>query len=140
MLGDAYIPFTENELGELEKVPAVLISREWFMDYDYALDAQSAETKQTDFYNPQTLEKTTWLHAWRVFSTSPFENACVFTTSTPSVESVTLNPSQASITAGQSLQLTADVVSHGFANKAVFYKVCKLLNFLLLVLNFLLFF
>ena len=126
VLLSAYEDFTEEEITELKSVLGCIVSSEWFMDYTYSLDTSAeGSTKQTEFYNPQTLENNHFLHAWKIFSTSPFENACVFTTSTPSVESVTLNPTEASITAGQSLQLKADVVSHGFANKAVFYKVTK---------------
>ena len=122
VLGTAYIPFTDTEITALKKVPAVLISREWFMDYDYALDTASGE-KQTEFYNPTTLENNHFLHAWRVFSTSPFENACVFTPDTPSVTSVTVTPSTATVEAGQKVQLSATVVATGFANKAVYWSV-----------------
>src|SRR5699024_7524729 len=82
LLGSAYVPFTGAELTALENIPAVLISREWFMDYYYALNADS-NMKQTEFYNPQTLENNHYLHAWKVFSTSPFENGAVFTSDTP---------------------------------------------------------
>jgi len=122
VLGNAYTPFTDTEITALKKVPAVLISREWFMDYDYALDTASGE-KQTEFYNPTTLENNHFLHAWRVFSTSPFENACVFTPDTPSVTSVTVTPSTATVVAGQKVQLSATVVATGFANKAVYWSV-----------------
>ena len=122
VLGNAYTAFTSTEITALKKVPAVLISREWFMDYDYALDTASGE-KQTEFYNPTTLENNHFLHAWRVFSTSPFENACVFTPDTPGVTSVTVTPSTATVEAGQKVQLSATVVATGFANKAVYWSV-----------------
>ena len=122
VLGNAYTAFTDTEITALKKVPAVLISREWFMDYDYALDTASGE-KQTEFYNPTTLENSHFLHAWRCFSTSPFENAAVFTPDTPSVTSVTLTPSTATVEAGQKVQLSATVVATGFANKAVYWSV-----------------
>ena len=78
LLLTAYVAFTEEELAQLKDIPAVLISKEWFMDYDYALDNESG-MKQTEFYNPQTLENNHFLHAWRVFSTSPFENrSCIW--------------------------------------------------------------
>ena len=126
LLEEAYIPFTEEELAELAKVPAVLMSKDWFMDYDYALDAQSTSEKQTDFYNPQTLEKTTWLHAWRVFSTSPFENCTVFTENvTPVVTAVTVNPSEVSASAGLDVQLQAVVTTTGFANKGVIWSITQ---------------
>lgn len=60
-----------------------------------------------------------------MFSTSPFENAAVFTSDIPGVVNITLNPSESSISAGQSLQLTANVETNGFANKAVIYSITK---------------
>ena len=73
LLGDAYVPFTSDDLTALATVPAVLIEREWFMDYDYALDTASGE-KMTEFYSPTNLTNNHFLHAWRIFSTSPFAN------------------------------------------------------------------
>ena len=122
LLGDAYVEFTENEITALSHVPAVIISREWFMDYDYALDNASG-MKQTEFYNPTTLENNHFLHAWRVFSTSPFENAVVFTSDTPAVTSVTVSPATATVSAGMDIKLSATVATTGFANKAVQWSV-----------------
>lgn len=122
VLKSAYIPLTDDEVTALEAVPAVLISREWFMDYYYALDNSTAE-KYTDFYNPTTLENNHFMHVWKVFSTSPFENAAVFGLTQPNVTGVTVSPSSATITAGQSLQLKATVATAGFANQAVAWSV-----------------
>ena len=122
LLGDAYVPFTSDEKTALAKVPAVIISREWFMDYDYALDNASGQ-KTTEFYNPTTLENNHFLHAWRVFSTSPFENAVVFTSDTPGVTAIDVSPSTANINGGQTLQFSATVTTTGFANKAVSWSV-----------------
>lgn len=124
VLGNQYVPFTSEELTALASIPAVIISDEWFMDYDYSLDA-NAPTKQTDFYNPTTLKRNIFLHSWRVFSTSPFEQAVVFTSETPTVNSVTVSPNQSSVSAGLSLQLQAVVDTDGFANKAVQWTVEK---------------
>ena len=125
LLGSAYVAFTDAEKTALGKVPAVIISREWFMDYDYALDADSNSMKQTEFYNPTTLENNHYLHAWRVFSTSPFENAVVFTSDTPAVTSVTVSPATATISAGMDIKLSATVVTTGFANKAVQWSIVE---------------
>lgn len=124
VLGSAYEPFTSEELQELAKIPAALISDEWFMDYDYVLDGASS-TKETEFYNPTTLENNHYLHAWRVFSTSPFENGAVFTSETPTVQSVEVTPNESTISKGLGLQLQANVKTIGFANKAVLWKVAK---------------
>lgn len=122
LLGNDYIPFTDAEKTALGKIPAVIISREWFMDYDYLLDAGS-NMKETEFYNPTTLENNHFLHAWRVFSTSPFENAVVFTTDTVAVSAVSVSPESATMYKGQELKLSASVTATGFANKAVFWSI-----------------
>lgn len=124
LLGSAFVAFTEDELTQLKTIPAVLISREWFMDYDYTLDTNS-NTKQTEFYNPTTLRNNHFLHIWRIFSTSPFENSAVFTTDTPAVTKIAISPAESTISAGQTLQLTANVTATGFANKAVTWSVTK---------------
>ena len=122
LLGNSYVPFTDAELTALAKVPAVVIAREWFMDYDYALNTESGE-KTTEFYNPTTLENNHFLHAWRVFSTSPFENACVFEQDDISVTSVSVSPSTATVSKGQSLQFSSSVATTGFANKGVLWSI-----------------
>ena len=122
LLGSAFVDFTTDELTALAKIPAMIISREWFMDYDYALNTESGE-KQTEFYNPTTLENNHFLHAWRVFSTSPFENAVVFTQDDISVKSVTVSPATATVSKGQELKLSANVETTGFANKAVVWSI-----------------
>lgn len=124
LLGDSFEPFTEDEKTELSKIPAVIIDDEWFQDYSYLLDNQS-DTKMTNFYNPETLKNNHWLHTKKVISTSPFKNAVVFTTDTPSVSSVAVAPLESSISAGLSLQLSATVETVGFANKAVTWSVQK---------------
>ena len=122
LLKTQYVTFTEDELTKLKTIPAVNITNEWFMDYYYALD-NNANTKLTEFYNPQTLRNNHFLHVWAVFSTSPFENGVVFTSETPAINSVTVNPATASVMQGQSLQLNAVVDTEGFANKAVTWEV-----------------
>ena len=122
LLGDAYVPFTDAEKTALAKIPAMIISREWFMDYDYALNTESGE-KQTEFYNPTTLENNHFLHSWKVFSTSPFENAVVFDQDDITVSSVTVSPSTATVSKGQDLLLKASVETTGFANKGVYWAV-----------------
>ena len=123
LLGSGYTAFTETELTALGKVVGCLISREWFMDYFYALDGSPEGKKQTEFMNPQTLDRNIFLHAWLVMSTSPFENAIVFTQDTPAITSVTCVPDEVSVSAGLDVQLAATVVATGFANKSVTWAV-----------------
>lgn len=123
LLGSAYIPFTDDEISALGNIPAVIVDREWFQVYNYAFD-NMADTRRTDFFNPETLRNNHWLHTWKVVSTSPFKNAVVFTKDVaPAVSSISVTPSTATVSAGQSLQLSSTVVTTGFANKAVSYSI-----------------
>lgn len=127
VLGDQYVPFSDAELAALANIPAVIIDREFFQNYNYAFnaDAESANgTRATAFFNPETLRNNHWLHVWKVLSTSPFKQAVVFTKDVaPAVSSVSVSPATATTTPGQSLQLSATVATTGFANKAVTWSI-----------------
>lgn len=118
VLGSQYVSFTEAELTALATIPAVIIDRDFFQVYNYAFDNE-APTRATEFFNPESLKTNHWLHAWKVMSSSPFADAVVFSLTQPSITSVTISPSSATVTPGQNLQLTATVNTTGFANKAV---------------------
>lgn len=120
---DGYEPLTDTEMGYLNNIPCVIVGRDFFQMYRYGLDARPEGGRATMFFNPQTLRTNHWLHVWGVMSSSPFENAVVFTAESQSVTSVTVSPSTATITKGQNLELTASVVTTGFANKAVYWSV-----------------
>ena len=122
LLKEQYKPFTEKEIERLQSVVGLIISDNFFKDYYYALDGQ-ADTINTDFRNPETLSRTMWLHAWRIFSTSPFEQCLAFTKDTNSVTSVTVSPATATITKGQTLQLKAIVEVTGITNKSVVWSI-----------------
>lgn len=122
LLKEQYKPFTEEEIKRLESVVGLIISDNFFKDYYYALDGQ-ADTINTDFRNPETLSRTMWLHAWRIFSTSPFEQCLAFTKDSNSVTSVTVSPATATITKGQTLQLKAIVEVTGITNKSVAWSI-----------------
>ena len=130
LLGDQYVAFTEDENNLLGIIPAVIISRNWYKNYTYTLDNASdmslAGTRASSFYNPETLRTNHWLHAWKVFSTSPFEQGTFFIANPtadgqPAVNSVTVSPATATIMKGQSLQLTAVVDAVLGANKSVYW-------------------
>lgn len=134
ILKDQYVKFTSDELTELAKVPAVIISRKWFMNFYWNFgivnraDAEEAMDRAgmrfTDFFNPTTLKNNRFLHVWACLSSSPFEQAAVFTKDlTPAVSSVTVSPSSATMSPGTALKLSATVATTGFANKAVTWSV-----------------
>lgn len=129
VLGSQYIPFTSDELAALANIPAVIVDREFFQNYNYAFNAEAETangTRATNLYNPESLRNNHWLHVWKVLSTSPFKQAVVFTKNvTPAVTSVAVTPSTATAAAGQNVQLSATVANTGFANKAVTWSIEK---------------
>lgn len=124
LLGTAYKPFTEDELTQLKEVPCVIMAREWWKVYNYALDGE-ADVLQTEFYNPETIARTNWLHTWKVMSTSPFEQCAVIVKSKPSVSAVTVSPANSTVSAGLTVQLSAVVTTDEFANKSVVWSVTE---------------
>lgn len=110
-----YKPFTNDELALLADVPAVLVSKDWFVVYDNLF-------ANNDTWNGQGLYRNYFLHTWKIFSTSPFENAVVFTREMPNVTDITVSPATATVTAGQTVQLTAEVTTVGFASKSVTWR------------------
>ena len=120
---DGYVPLTAEEMALLEDIPCVIVGYDFFQNRKYGTNTEAPNGKVTDFYNPQTLRRNHWLHEWGVMATSPFENAVVFTREAQAVSSVSVSPSTATVTKGQSLNLTATVVTTGFANKAVLWSV-----------------
>ena len=119
---DGYVPLTSNEKTALAEIPCAIVGIDFFQDRYYGMD-NNAPTRKTEFFNPQTLRTNHWLHNWGSVSTSPFENAVVFTKTAQAVSSVTVSPSSATVSQGQDLKLSATVVTTGFANKAVSWSV-----------------
>ena len=118
-----YTPISAEELALLEEIPCVIVGRDFFQFYKWAFDAEGEGLRKTEFFNPQTMKTNHFLHIWAVVDSSPFENAVVFTQTAQGVTSVTVSPSTATITAGCSVDLSATVVTTGFANKAVTWSV-----------------
>lgn len=118
LLGDSYTAFTDDELTSLSGVVGMIITDDWFKDYRYLLD------EQAEFKNPENLSQNLWLHTWRCYSSSPFEQCIAFTKDTSAITSVALSPSSANVTKGQNLQFSPVVtVASGIPNKAVYYSI-----------------
>ena len=119
---DGYVPFTDAEIEKLNEIPCAIVGYDFFQNRKFGTDTQAPTGKTTDFYNPQTMKRNHWLHEWGIMATSPFENAVVFTKTAQGVTGVVVSPSTASVSKGQSLQLSAVVTTTGFANKAVLWS------------------
>lgn len=111
-----YTPLTEAEKTALKTVPSILVDSSFFMIFDNLY-------RMTEKYNSQGLYFNYFYHCWKTFASSPFANAIVFTTQTPTVTSVTITPSALTVTKGQSAQLLGVASVTGFANNGVTYSL-----------------
>lgn len=111
-----YTTFTAAALEALDAIPVVLVDADWFMIYDNLIEF-------TEQYNGQGLYCNYFYHCWKTFSISPFANAAVFVPGTPAITSVTVSPESATVMPGQTLALTATVVTENFENKSVNWTV-----------------
>ena len=107
-----YVPLNQVELSALDAIPAVMVDRDWFMIFDNFYNF-------TENYNGQGLYWNYFYHTWKTFSVSPFANNTVYVAGAPTVTSVTVTPDTATVLKGQSLHLTANVVTTNFAPKSV---------------------
>ena len=105
-----------DNFGDLTGVVSALVDRDWFMVFDNLMSF-------TENYNGEGLYWNYFYHVWKTFSSSPFSNAILFTTGTVGVTSVTVSPKAANATPGQNVQLTASVVTTGYAPKDVKWSV-----------------
>ena len=115
--GDStYEEIGSDELEALDAIPAILVDKDWFMIFDNFYNF-------TEQYNGEGLYWNYWYHVWKTFSVSPFANNALFIPGTPGVTSVTVTPKTATVSAGQSVQLSAEVVTTNFAPKSVTWSV-----------------
>lgn len=105
-----------DNFGDLTGVVAALVDRDWFMVFDNLMSF-------TENYNGEGLYWNYFYHVWKTFSSSPFSNAILFTTGAVGVTSVSVSPKAAQATAGQNVQLTASVVTTGYAPQDVKWSV-----------------
>ena len=111
-----YVPLSQAELSALDAIPAVMVDRDWFMIFDNFYNF-------TENYNGQGLYWNYFYHTWKTFSVSPFANNTVYVAGAPNVTSVTVTPATATVLKGQSLHLTANVVTTNFAPKSVTWSM-----------------
>ena len=110
-----YTPLTQAQLTALDEIPMVVVGEKYWRVWDNL-------NEFTEFYNPEQLYWNYFYHQWKTFSTSPFENALVYVPEEPKVNSVTVTPETATVSAGASLALTVVVDVDGFAPQTVNYE------------------
>ena len=107
-----YEPIDSDTLEALNAIPAVLVDKDWFMIIDNMYTLRDQPNEQGLYWNY-------FYHTWKTFSVSPFANAAMFIPGTPTVDSITINPTSATAVAGQTVQFSATVETTNFASKAV---------------------
>ena len=103
---------SKDELAALNAIPAVIVDKDWFMVFDML-------TQFTEQYNGQGLYWNYFYHVWKTFSVSPFANSVLFVPGTPSVTSVTVSPTTATVQKGGGASLSAVVATEYFAPQTV---------------------
>lgn len=94
-----------GDLGD-DGIEAILVDKNWYQVYDYLRTFKTA-------YNGEGLYWNYFYHVWMVYSLSPFANAVAFGTATPTVTTVTVTPTEATVKAGGTVQITTSVTGTG---------------------------
>lgn len=104
-----------DNFADLTGVYAALVDKDWFSIWDSFIGF-------TENYNGEGLYWNYWYHVWKIYSTSPFSNAIVFTSQTPGITSVTVTPETISSRPNQQIQFDAAVVTTGYAPDTVLWS------------------
>lgn len=116
IIGTPYPQFTAEQMTTLNNIPAVLVDESFFIVIDQLFEMRNAE-------NGEGLYWQYWLHAWKLFSWSPFANAVAFTTDTNSITAVAVTPKTATVVKGASATFKAAVTTTGIAPTGVLWSV-----------------
>lgn len=111
-----YIRPTTEQLNKLKEVPLVTVDKDFFMVYDVE---QYFDMRR----NQQGLYENNFLHVWKVYASGYFANAVMYVETQPTVTSVAVAPSQATMPKGSSLTMKATVTASDFADKTVHWEV-----------------
>lgn len=111
-----FTPFTTAELAQLKTIKGLMVDENFFMIFDNLVN-------MTEIYNPQGLYWNYMYHVWKTFSTSPFVNAVMFTTTTNTITSITVTPATPTLAKGSTTKFSATVVGTGFVAQQVLWEV-----------------
>lgn len=111
-----YIRPSTDQLSKLKTVPLVTVDKDFFMVYDVE---QYFDMRR----NQQGLYENNFLHVWKVYASGYFANAVMYVEKVPTVTSVEVAPSEATMPKGSSLTMKANVKASDFADKTVQWEV-----------------
>ena len=112
----SYIRPSTAQLNTLKEVPLVTVDKDFFMVFDVE---QYFDMRR----NQQGLYENNFLHVWKVYASGYFANAIMYVEAEPTVTSVAVAPSTATMPKGSSLTMKATVTASDFANKTVHWEV-----------------
>lgn len=112
----SYAPFTDAEITSLGKLAGIMCSKDFWMVFDVLQTMRQQNNGEGLYWNY-------WLHAWKIFSVSPFANCVVFTSESGSITAVDVSPSAANMTPGSSMQMTATVTKSGIIDTGVTWSI-----------------
>lgn len=112
----SYIRPTTDQLAKLKEVPLVTVDKDFFMVFDVELYFDMRR-------NQQGLYENNFLHVWKVYASGYFANAIMYVETEPTVTSVAVAPSEATMPKGSSLTMKATVDGSDFADKTVHWEV-----------------
>ncbi len=106
-----------DNFGELTGAYAALVDYNFFQIYD-------ANIGFTENYNGEGLYWNYWYHVWKIFSTSPFSNAVLFSSApTQNATSITISPTTANAKPGDILYFDATVEAPDYTGKHVSWEL-----------------
>ncbi len=105
---ESFTPFTQDQIDMLNKVKVIVMDRKWLQIYDHY------EYMGEPLRNGEGLYENYFYHVGKVLSSSPFHNCIAMTDVPAGAITITVSPGTATVTAGQSVVLTANVTSTGF--------------------------
>lgn len=115
-----YLEDVETMNDALSTVSCIIMSRDYMQIYDVMQEF-------TEQYNAALVYWNEFFHKWTVFSTSPFTNVAMFTSSTPSITSVNV-VAPPTANADDTIHPTVTVVASAFANKGVTWTISPTTN------------
>lgn len=113
-----YTTISKTELEALDAIPCIMVDSDWFMIFDNYQNF-------TEQYNGEGLYWNYWYHVWKTFSVSPFSNNALFVAGVPAVNTVTVTPNKATVSAGGQLQLNVTVDTDNYAPQSVIWSIVE---------------
>lgn len=112
----SYVYFTADELTALGKVKAIVLDQNFFMVYDNEIEPGEVWNEEGKYYNY-------YLHTFKTFSASPFENSALFTTANNSIVSVACVPIALTLGLGSYFRIGTNVETTGFIDSEVTWSI-----------------